>query len=122
MARGGSREDVQDRILNQMDKANRNSDRPNGAVLSLKEQLDKEKAWQALTPEEKLRRMSFGDWVRAIEEHAQTKRVSLTSRFMQLVSSNNGRPLQMAFRKHHELGTSLSEVVSWLQDEQLNHW
>lgn len=122
MARGGSREDVQDRILNQMDKTNRNSDRQSKAVLSLKEQLQREADWQALTPEEKLRRMSFGDWVRAIEDHAQSKRITLTSRFMQLVTSNNGRPLQEKFRAHHTAGTSLNEVVVWLQDEQLNHW
>ena len=76
----------------------------------------------ALSPSEKLKATPFNDWVRALEKHAQEKRITLTSRFMQLVTSNNGKPLQTAFRKHHEEGTPLSEVVIWLQGEQLNHW
>lgn len=122
MARG-SREDVQDRILNQMDKTNRkHAGERNGNALTLKEQLEEEAAYNKLSPEEKLKRMSFYDWVRLVKKTADEKRVPLTERWMSTVSANNNKDYQIAFRKFHENGTALTEVISWLRDEGYKVW
>lgn len=117
MARSGSREDVQDRILGQMDRSNRqNESSRNGVVKSLSQQLDEEAAWNRQSPEDKLRNLSYGDWQRKVKSYVDEKRMTITDKAFNAASMRH----KAKYTKFHQDGAPLSEVVEWLQQIDRN--
>ena len=117
MARSASREDVQDRILGQMDRSNRqNGDSRNGKVESLAEQMEKEAKWKALSPEEQLKQLSWGDWQRKVKAYLQEKRISISERCFAYATSR----MKPEYEKFHQNGTPLTEVVEWLRKQDMH--
>ncbi len=117
MARSNSREDVQDRILNQMERASRNSqDSRRPEELSLQEQLKREAAWNSLSPEEKLKRLNYTDWQRKIKDFCSEKRITITDRCWRYITTR----LKPEFEKFHQEGTPLNEVTDWMKKKDLD--
>lgn len=114
MARSSSREDVQDRILNQMERASRNSkDDRTVKSESLTDQLKRAAEWKALSPEEKLKQLSWGDWQRKVKEYLTEKRIAVTDRCFQYATMR----LKSEYQKFHQEGTPLNEVADWLRQK-----
>jgi hypothetical protein len=114
MARSSSREDVQDRILNQMERASRNSkDDRTVKSESLTEQLKRDAEWKALSQEEQLKRLSYGDWQRKVKEYLSEKRITVTDRCFQYATMR----LKAEYQKFHQEGTPLNEVADWLRQK-----
>lgn len=121
MARSSSREEVQDRILGQMERNSRNSKEDRTTkVLSLQEQMDADLAWRGQSPEDQLRNLSYSDWERKLKSHLTEKRITVSERCFNYVGSR----LKTEYRKFHEEGTALNEVAEWLraQDIKLMNW
>ena len=121
MARSSSREEVQDRILGQMDRTSRNSKEDRTVkVLSLQEQFDAENAWKSQSPEEQLKNLSYSDWQRKVKSHLTEKRITVTDRCFNYVTSR----LKSEYQKLHQDGAPLNEVADWLkaQDIKLMNW
>jgi len=117
MARSASREDVQDRILGQMDRTNRqNGDSRNGKVESLAEQMEREAKWKALSPEEQLKQLSWGDWQRKVKAYLQEKRITISERAFAYATSR----MKPEYEKFHQNGTPLTEVAEWLRKQDMH--
>jgi hypothetical protein len=117
MARSASREDVQDRILGQMDRSNRQSgDSRNKKVESLSEQMEREAKWKALSPEEKLKQLSWGDWQRKVKDYLQEKKLIVSERAFRYATTR----MKPEYEKFHQQGTELSEVADWLKKQDLH--
>ena len=112
MARSGSREDVQDRILGQMDRSNRQhiGDR-NNEIKSLAQQLEDEAKWNKLSPEDKLRNLTYGDWQIKVKSYAADKRITVSEKAYTSASMRH----KITYQKFHQNGTPIPDVVEWLQ-------
>jgi hypothetical protein len=121
MARSSSREEVQDRILGQMERNSRNSkENRTVKIESLQEQMDAEKAWLSQSPEDQLRNLSYSDWQRKVKNYLTEKRITVTDRCFNYVTSR----LKAEYQKLHQEGAPLNEVADWLkqQDIKLMNW
>ena len=116
MARSASREDVQDRILGQMDRSNRqNGDSRNGKVESLAEQMEKEAKWKALSPDEQLKQLSWGDWQRKVKSYLEERRITISEKAFAFATSRK----KAEYEKFHQEGTELGEVADWLRKQDM---
>jgi hypothetical protein len=116
MARSASREDVQDRILGQMDRTNRqNGDSRNGKVESLSEQMEKEAKYIALSAEDKLKQLSWGDWQRKVKSYLSERRITISEKAFNYATSRK----KPEYEKFHQEGTELGEVADWLRKQDM---
>ncbi len=112
MARSASREDVQDRILGQMDRSNRqNVDARNTKAESLSDQMAREKKWNSLSDDEKLKQLTWGDWQRKVKDYLDEKRITVSEKCFAYATSR----LKSEYEKFHKEGTPLNEVAEWLR-------
>lgn len=108
-----SKEEAQDNALHHMEKLLRNNKTPEKREKSLAEQLKDLDDYNALSPSEKLKRMDWSDWTRALEKFIiDDKRKCSTYRFRGFMSKDRKR-----FEEWHSKGTLFTEILRWIEDQ-----
>ena len=113
-----SREEMQDIALYHMEKSNRRNKHEDNAPESLEEGLKRLEKHDSMSPEEKQKAKTWGDWCDDLRDY-MLKNKTWSQKNFTFVSSKYGT--EMA--KLHSDGVSYREVVSFIEEkavERLN--
>lgn len=105
-------EEMQDIALRQMEKINRRNRETSDSV-SLASQLEKEKKWNKMSLQEKLKSLSRPDWNYQFKKFLDSKKTNVGDRMLNWVTQR----YKKQFDKFHEEGTPFSEVLEFVQSK-----
>ena len=118
-----SREEMQDIALYHMDKMNRRTkgERDNRPP-TLEEQLAEEERRKHLTPEQKMKEMTYQEWAFELREwmgkrETHRRYTTFSSKFSSWLFTARRNELVA----YHEKGTVFTDLANWLQDMQMVH-
>jgi hypothetical protein len=115
---GKSREEMQDIALYHMEKANRRTRNEAKTEESLEEAVNRLDKWDSMTPGERLKSLSWGDWLDGLQQ-ALIKDRTWSQKNYTFVTAK----YQDELMKMHSEGTSYREVSQFIREkavERLN--
>ena len=113
----GTRGEIQDRLLSQWDKTNRNNKTEKSKEPTLAEQLAELEKHENLSPAQKLMKLELTDWLTEFELYLRKNQIPVTTKCLNWLRIKRASEIGV-YRKN---GTPFAEIATWAMEQQQIH-